>query len=236
MEKGRELWTIETKPSLHTIESRGKEAMPRSVWSGVISFSMVGIPVKLYKAAVSKDVPFHLLHRKCGNRLEYVRWGPVCAIKVELADAVRGYEYEKDQHVALTEEDFDRLPLPSKDVADTSAFVDITEIHPIYYENSYYLTTEEGGATPFALLARVLSDKRMAAIAKIALHGKERPCVLRASNNMIVLETLFYPDEVRIDPSLKSSIVRLSERELSMASTLVELLTKTFARIDIRWV
>ena len=88
--------------------------MPRSIWNGVISFGMVSIPVKLYTATEDKDISFHQLHQACGSRLKQLRWCPVCDREVEWGEVTRGYEYAKEQHIVLSEEDLGKLPLPSK--------------------------------------------------------------------------------------------------------------------------
>ncbi len=85
--------------------------MPRSIWNGVISFGMVSIPVKLYTATQSKDISFHLLHKECGTRLQQLRWCPEHERAVEWGEVVRGYEYAREEHVVMTDEDFEKLPL-----------------------------------------------------------------------------------------------------------------------------
>src|SRR3990172_1769763 len=102
--------------------------MPRSIWKGAISFGMVSIPVKLYPATESKDISFHLIHQECNSRLRQLRWCPICQREVEWGEIVRGYEYAKDQHVVLTDEDFENLPLPSKHAIELLTFVKEGEI------------------------------------------------------------------------------------------------------------
>src|SRR3990172_4256075 len=124
--------------------------MPRSIWSGVVSFGVVSIPVKLYTATESRDIAFHLLHKECRSRLKQPRWSPTC----QREEAGRGYEYAKGQHVCLDEADFERLPLPSKRIIQLSAFGAARNIHPPYHDCSYYLEPEGTGAKAFALLLR----------------------------------------------------------------------------------
>lgn len=202
--------------------------MARSIWNGVISFGMVSIPVKLYAATESKDISFHLLHQHCRSRLKQVRWCPTCDREVGWEEIVRGYEHARDQYVILTEEDFQRLPLPSKSTIELSAFVKSEEIDPVYFERSYYLEPDEKGAKPFALLMRALREKGLTAIAKIALRNKERLCALRALDGTLVLATLFYPDEIRAERGGQAPEVEVSERELQMAFTLIDLLSEPF--------
>ena len=116
--------------------------MARAIWSGVISFGMVSIPVKLYPATESKDISFDLLHKECHNRVKQLRWRPFHDEQVEWNDTERGYEYAKGQYVVLTDEDFEKLPLPSKHTIDLSSFVKAEEIDPMYYEKAYYLEPE----------------------------------------------------------------------------------------------
>jgi DNA end-binding protein Ku len=201
--------------------------MPRSIWNGVISFGMVSIPVKLYTATQSKDISFHLLHKDDGARLQQLRWCPEDDRKVEWGEVVRGYEYAKDQHVILTEEDFEKLPLPSKQTVELSAFVKAEEIDPVFYEKSYYLEPDAKGIKPFALLMTALKEKQLTGIAKIAVRNKEQLCALRPMDGTLILETLYYPDEIRVEKT-ELPDVKVSDKELDMAYTLIELLTEDF--------
>jgi DNA end-binding protein Ku len=201
--------------------------MPRSIWNGVISFGMVSIPVKLYTATQSKDISFHLLHKDDEVRLQQLRWCPEHERKIEWGEVVRGYEYAKDQHVILTEEDFEKLPLPSKQTVELSAFVKAEEIDPVFYEKSYYLEPDAKGLKPFALLMTALKEKQLTGIAKIAVRNKEQLCALRPMDGTLILETLYYPDEIRVEKT-ELPDVKVSDKELDMAYTLIELLTEDF--------
>ncbi|TMG01855.1 MAG: Ku protein [Chloroflexi bacterium] len=201
--------------------------MPRSIWNGVISFGMVSIPVKLYTATQSKDISFHLLHKECNTRLQQLRWCPTHERAVEWSEVVRGYEYARDEHVILTEEDFEKLPLPSKQTVELSAFVKADEIDPVYYEKSYYLEPDAKGIKPFALLMTALREKGLTGIAKIAVRNKEQLCALRPMDGTLILETLFYPDEIRVEKT-ELPDVTISDKELEMAYTLIDLLSEEF--------
>src|SRR4051794_16518759 len=193
--------------------------MARAIWSGSISFGMVTIPVKMYGATQSKDIRFHLLHAKDGARLQQKRWCPVDEAEVPWNETVRGYEYAKGQYVTLTEEDFERLPLPSKHTIDLSAFVEEREIDAVFYERSYYLEPGERSEKPYALLLKALTEKKLSAVATITIRKKEQLCVLRPHEGTIMLETLYYPDEIRTERGTDLTNVRISERELEMAFT-----------------
>jgi DNA end-binding protein Ku len=201
--------------------------MPRSIWNGVISFGMVSIPVKLYTGTQNKDISFNMLHKEDNERIKMLRWCPADERTVEMSELVRGYEYARDQYVVLTEEDFEKLPLASKHTIELTQFVAASEIDPVYYEKTYYLEADERATKPYALLLKALREKGLVAIAKIAIRNKERLCALRPMDGTIVMETLFYPDEIRIEKT-EAPEVDVSERELQMAFTLIEMLHEPF--------
>src|SRR5882724_4645075 len=202
--------------------------MARAIWSGSISFGMVSIPVKLYGATESKDISFHLVHATCGTRLKQVRWCPTDEVEVPWNETVRGYEYAKDEYVTLTDKDFEKLPLPSRHTIDLTAFVKATEIDPVYYERSYFLAPEERAEKAYALLLQALDKKGLTALATITIRKKEQLCALRPRDGVVMLETLYYPDEVRSEHGVDLERARVTGRELEMAFTLIELLRKPF--------
>lgn len=201
--------------------------MPRSIWNGVISFGMVSIPVKLYTATEDKDISFRLLHKDCGARLKQLRWCPEHERAVEWNEVARGYEYAKDEHVVMEEEDFEKLPLPSKQTVELTAFVAAEQIDPIYYQKTYYLEPDEKDTKPYALLMQALKDKELTGIAKIAIRNKEQLCAIRPMDGSLVIETLFYPDEIREVPS-EIEDQEFSDAEMKMAHTLIDLLHEDF--------
>jgi DNA end-binding protein Ku len=202
--------------------------MARAIWSGSIGFGMVSIPVKVFGATESKDISFNLLHATCGTRLKQLRWCPTHEQEVPWNETVRGYEYAKDQYVTLTDEDFEKLPLPSKHTIDLAAFVKEDEIDPVYYERSYHLAPDERGEKAYALLIRTLEKKGLTAIATITIRKKEQLCALRPKDGALILETLYYPDEIRAQPEMDLGGVKITDRELDMAFTLIDLLRKPF--------
>ncbi|MBA2628159.1 MAG: Ku protein [Gemmatimonadales bacterium] len=202
--------------------------MARAMWSGVISFGMVSIPVKLYPATSSRDISFNLLHATCGSRVQQKRWCPTDEVEVPWSETMRGYEYAKGDYVTLTDEDFERLPLPSKHTIELTAFVQESEIDPVYYEKSYYLEPDKKGEKPYALLLKALEKKNLTAIATITIRKKEQLCTIRPREGTIMLETLYYPDEVTMQRGVDLGDVKVTDRELDMAFTLIELLRKPF--------
>jgi DNA end-binding protein Ku len=202
--------------------------MPRPIWKGAITFGMISIPVKLFGATESKDLAFNTLHNSCKSRLKQKRWCPVDDREVFQDEVVRAYEYTKDQYIEVSDEDIESLPVPSKHTIELTSFVKAAEIDPVYFERSYFLEAEQIGAKPYALLVRALKTKEVVAIGKIALRHRENLCVLRAGENALMLETLYYPDEIRTAELPAEPEVLLSPQELTMALTLVEMLEEPF--------
>lgn len=206
--------------------------MPRALWSGAIGFGMVNIPIKLYSATSSKSFSFHQLHNECQTRIKELRWCPTCDRKVEWEEISKGFEYAKGQYVILTDEDFEQLPLPSKNLIDVQAFVDASDVDPIYFEKTYYIEPETSAKRPYALFSEALKGKNKLAIARIAMRSRERLCALRISEDRLLLSTLLWQDELRLDEAPEIPDTRVSKQELSMAYSLIDLLSKDFAPED----
>lgn len=202
--------------------------MPRSIWNGVISFGMVSIPVKMYSATENKDIAFHQIHEKCETRIKYQKYCPHCDSTVEQDEINKGYEFAKGQYVVLTDDDFEQLPLPSKHTVEVSAFVKMEQIDPIYFEKTYYLEADEAAMRPFVLFMRALTDMGMVALATVTLRNKERLCALRAMGGTLILDTLLYPDEIRVGANEALPNVKINEKELQMATHLIELMEQDF--------
>jgi DNA end-binding protein Ku len=200
----------------------------RSIWNGVVSFGMVSIPVRLHPATTSKDISFNELHSVCKSRLKRQRFCPHCDRAVEADEVIKGYEYSKGQYVEMSEEDFEQLPIPSKHTIDVATFVKGEQIDPVYYDSSYVLEPDEAGKKPFALFMHALSEKGMTAVARITIRKKEQLCALRPFGGNLMLETLFYEDELRVDTTRELPDVKLTDQEQKMASALVDLLTGDF--------
>lgn len=201
--------------------------MPRAIWKGVISFGMVSIPIRLFPATESKDIGFRQLRRDTNTRVRMLRWDPVEEQEVPYDEIVKGYEYAKDRYVIVDDEDLEKLPLPTKHTIELTAFVEEAEIDPVHYEKSYYLSPEDAGIKPYSLLIRAMQAKGLIAIAKVAIRTKERLCALRARGDQLILETLYYPDEIR-DPGESVAVDEVSEEEMEMARALIEMLEEPF--------
>lgn len=199
----------------------------RAIWRGTISFGMVSIPVKLLTATESQDISFRQLHAADNSPIKLVRRCAADGQDLAADEIVKGYEYSKDRYVIIDDADIEQLPVPSKHAIELTAFVNAAEIDPIYFEKAYFLEPEEVGRKPFALLAKVLKERNFLAVGKISIRTKERLCALRIREGGLVLETLYYADEVRA-PESNLPEVAVSPAEMKIANALIDLLEAKF--------
>ena len=201
----------------------------RSVWNGTIRLGLASIPVKAYGATEEQGTGLHHVHVTDGGRVRHRRVCEVDGAEVELAELARGYVLPGGETVVLTEEDFAKLPLPTSRAIEVQAFAEVEEIDPIYFARSYHLEPEPAGVKSYVLLSEALKRSGRVAVVKIALRQKESLAVLRVRDQVIVLETMLWPDEIRTpDFPFLYQEVAISERELDEATDLVETLSETF--------
>ena len=200
------------------------------MWKGAITFGLISIPVKLYSAVQAKTPRFNLLHDEDGGRIKYQRICSVCGKEVTWDEIVKGYEYEKDHYVQLTDEDFDSLDVESIRAIDVVSFVPLTDIDPIYFDKSYYVAPENTGVKAYKLLSEALQAEGQVGIAKVSLREKEHLATIRITDDdVIVLETMHWPDEIR-QPAFEEldKQVDLRDNEVKMARQLVQQLSAEF--------
>jgi DNA end-binding protein Ku len=202
----------------------------RAMWRGSISFGLVNVPVKMFAATDKKSLNFRQIHMECGTPIRYEKMCPNCNRKVEQEEIARGYEYEKGKYVIIEEKDLEGLPDESTRSIDIIDFVDLIEIDPIYYDRSYYLGPEETGHKAYVLLRKAMVEGGKIAVAKVAIRSKQSLAVLRPYGSAhIVMETMFYPDEVRNSKEISiKSDVKLHDNELKMAVQLISSLSTNF--------
>jgi DNA end-binding protein Ku len=203
----------------------------RPIWKGAISFGMVTIPVKLYSATESKDVRFRLLHKDDGAPIEEKRFCTADGKEVAWDDLVRGYEVSKGEFVVLDPEEIDAAKPESSTTIEIGDFVEASEIDPVYFEKSYFLEPTEVGAKPFSLLKRALEETERVALARVTIRTRERLATLRAYEDTLMVETMFWPDEIRSTGALdlpEGGEKTVRAKELSMARSLVESLADRF--------
>ncbi|MBW3644913.1 MAG: Ku protein [Actinobacteria bacterium] len=208
--------------------------MARAIWSGSISFGLVNVPVKLFSATEQKDVSFHQFQEGTGQRIRYRRVAEESGEEVDYADIVKGYEVEKGRHVLVTPEELESVDPGRTRTIEIEDFVDLAEIDPIYYEKSYYLAPAEGAGAekPYALLLRGMEESGKVAIGRFVLRTKQYLAAIRPAAGVLVLETMYFADEVR-DPSVDVDGVpvdgvELSERERAIAGQLIESLSSAW--------
>jgi DNA end-binding protein Ku len=203
----------------------------RPIWKGAISFGMVTIPVKLYTATEQKDVRFRLLHKDDGAPIEEKRFCTADGKEVAWDDLVRGFEVSKGEYVILDPEEIDAAKPESSTTIDIGDFVEAAEIDPVYFEKSYFLEPTEVGAKPFSLLKRALEETDRVALARVTIRTRERLATLRAYEDALILETMFWPDEIRSTGALdlpEGSEAAVRPKELEMARSLVNSLADKF--------
>jgi len=200
--------------------------MPRAMWKGAISFGLVTIPVAVYPATEEKTLRFNQLHDEDGGRIRYKRVCEKDGEEVTFEHIVKGYEVEKDRYVVLTDEDLNAIPVESSRAIDIHRFVDLDEIDPVMFKKSYYLVPEETGAKAYALLREAMADDGRVGIAKVSFRDKEHLAALRFKDEAFVLETMYWPDEIReADFGGVDVTAKIRGQELEMAKQLIESLS-----------
>ena len=200
---------------------------PRAMWKGAISFGLVTIPVAVYPATEEKSLKFNQLHDEDMGRIRYKRVCSVDGEEVDFEHIVKGYEIEKDRYVVLEDEDFDAVPVESSRAIDIQQFVDLDEIDPILFKKSYYLIPDETGAKAYALLRQALTDENKVGIAKVSFRDKEHLSALRFKDDVFVLETMYWPDEVRAaEFDTVPADEKVRDNEVEMARSLIDSLTE----------
>jgi DNA end-binding protein Ku len=200
-----------------------------TMWKGSISFGLVNVPIKMYAATENKDVTFRYLHKECHTPIKYVRMCPNCNREVEWDEIVKGYEYQPGQYILFEEEELKELAPGKEKTINIVEFVDLKEIDPIFFDKSYYLVSDETGNKAYSLLRNAMRETGKIAVARMTLRTKQNLCVIRCYENVLVLESIFYPDEVRstaLLPQLPE--VSIEEKEMQMATQLIEQLSVPF--------
>lgn len=202
----------------------------RSIWRGAISFGLVHIPVRLYTATEDRDVRFRLLHGHCGTPIRYRRVCEACDREVEQDELVTAFEYDRGQFVIVTEEEKAAIPLPQTRMIHILDFVNLADIDPIYYAKTYFLEPAEGGVKAYILLRQAMETAARVAVAKVVLRSRESLATVRVYGPALAMETMFFPDEVRMPQALAGigENVAFHQNELQMATALIGNLSAPF--------
>jgi DNA end-binding protein Ku len=198
--------------------------MAHAIWSGAINFGLVTIPVKLFTAVRTNDLRFNFLHKKDDGRIFNERHCTVCGEKVEYADLVRGYEYEKGHYVTLGDDDFKSVLPEATQSVDIVEFVELDQINPMYFDTPYYLEPEKKGRHAYALLRESLREANKVGIARVIIRSREHLAALKPNGEALVLELMHFADELveQSDfdfPELKETV---APAELKVAKLLID--------------
>ena len=194
---------------------------------GAISFGLVHIPVALHTATQDNDIHFNQLCREDNSRVRYKKICASCGKEVGSNDIIRGFEYDKDKYVIVTDDDLEKIKTEKDKTIQILHFTDLSGIQPVYYDKTYHAVPEAGGEKAFELLRRAMAEENKAAIAKTVMgNGETLLCIIPGEEG-ILIEKMFFEDEIKEIPKSYAK-PELSGRELSMAKTLVGSMVKPF--------
>jgi DNA end-binding protein Ku len=195
---------------------------PHPIGSANISFGLVSIPIRMYTAASGGGVSFNQLHPKCGGRVRQQLICPTCNEVVERGTLSKGYEFAKDQYVQFTEDELKALEGEASRMIDIAEFVPLVQVDPIYFEKTYYLGPDKGGEKAYRLLTDAMKAEGRVALAKYVMRGKENLVLIRASQDGLMLHTMYFADEIRDFGEVdKGEDAKLKPGEMELAKRLV---------------
>ncbi|HEV8339258.1 MAG TPA: Ku protein [bacterium] len=203
--------------------------MARPIWKGYLTFGLVTIPIRLLTAEDPKDIRFRLLHQPCGTPIQNRRWCPTHEAIVPYEETVRGFEVTRGRFVVLTDEELDRGTPEGGPALDIAQFIQLEEIDPIFFDKSYYVAPDEGGAKAYHLLREAMRESGKIAVGKVVIREKEHLVAVRPySDGGMVMSTLFYADEIRALETEEVPAARIHPNERKMAVQLIEGLSDGF--------
>ena len=203
--------------------------MARSLWKGAISFGLVNIPVELYPAEEHKEFKFSMLDKRDFAPIGYKRYNKKSGKEVDWANIIKGYEYEKDQYVVLSDEDFKRANVKASRTIDIQLFADRSAIAPYYFETPYYLQPEAQGAKVYALLRDAMARADKVAVATFVMRSREHLATLLPENNVLMLNTMRFEQEILPQPKIESGKrAEASSKEVQTAVRLIEEMSAPF--------
>ncbi len=201
--------------------------MPRVSHRAAISFGLVHIPVSLYTATQDNDIRFNQLCKEDGSRVKYKKVCASCGKEVGPEDIIKGFEYADGKYVTVSDEEFEKIKTEKDRAIQILHFTDLDSIRPSYYEKTYHAVPDAGGDKAFALLRQAMLDERKVAIGKAVLGQKETMLCLIPTSEGMLMETLYYRDEIKEIPK-EYARPEVSGQELAMAKTLIESMDKPF--------
>jgi len=190
-------------------------------WKGFLTFGMISIPIELSPAARSERISFNQLHAVCHTRLKQPLFCPTCDKFVERSEIEKGYEYEKDQYLLFKQEELDEIEPDSAQAMEILSFVKAAEVDPVYFDGTYYLAPDKGGAKPYALLASALRKAKQCAVGRWVSRGKEHIVVIRPMQDGLAMHQLHFQAQVRSIKDVGLEAATVSEPELKLAEQLI---------------
>jgi len=198
----------------------------RPIWSGSISFGLVNIPVNLISALTHKKIRFHLLHKKCGTRIEYQKHCPKCNLDLSWQEVSKAYEYQKGKYVPLTESDFKKVDIKLSREIEIQYFISEKDLDPIYYSHPYYLMPAKDAEKAYFLLHEAMLKTEKIALAKLILKDREHVVLIKPKNNLLICEVLHFAEEI-VEPKIfKLKKPEIKKKELELARGLIFVLSK----------
>lgn len=194
-----------------------------------VSFGLVNIPVLLNPVVRNNDISFNQLHKKCKERIQYIKYCPHCKIEVKMNEIIKGYQYEKGEYLEFTSKELNDLKPENDGEIEIISFVPLNEIDPSYFEKTYRLSTEKKSRA-YVILARALQKQNLVGICKTILHNKFYYAVLRFYESSLLLTTLYFENEVHLDYSLATDL-KVDKKELELAMKLIDSLKGHFEPI-----
>ncbi|MGV9297893.1 non-homologous end joining protein Ku [Amycolatopsis sp. NPDC003676] len=200
----------------------------RSMWKGSVSFGLVSIPIQLYAATENKNVSLRQVHVADGGRIQYKRFCSVDGEEVPYSDIAKGYELPDGEMVVITDADLAELPLPTQRSIDVLEFVPLESIDPIRFDRTYYLEPQKNAVKPYIVLRDALQKASHVAIAKVAVRQRESLALLRVVDDVLVMTTMLWADEVRVPdfPFLREDPPQVRPQEVTMAGSLIDSLSE----------
>jgi DNA end-binding protein Ku len=200
---------------------------PATIWSGHLSFGLVTIPVRLHSGARAEHVSFNQLHDECKGRINQQIYCKTCDKTVERTSLLKGYEYKKGEYIVLTDGEAKQIEPHTASAMEVIAFVPASQVDPIYFESSYFISPQDGGQKGYSLILAAMQQSDRYAIAKVTMHNREHTVAIRPYREGLIVHTLFLANEVRafLYPALPDAT---NELELAACHQLMDALAEDF--------
>jgi DNA end-binding protein Ku len=203
--------------------------MASSTWKGSISFGLVSVPIRLFAAARSSHIAFHEIHKSCGTRVRQQLYCPHDERVVSRDEIAMGYEIDKDKFIMVDQDELKKLQPASSTTMEIVQFVKLAEVDPVYFETSYFAVPEEASRRAYALLMGTMEKLKVAALAQVTMHQRERTVILRPYRDGLIVHTIYYPNEIHAVKEYGKDLPKnLKAQEIDLATQFAQALIKPF--------